>query len=95
MTMRTKIAVLLTVVLGGVTVTQAEEVKIDKDMLAGKRFRFSWSSASGSAVNGTATLEAGGRIEGIGRAQREFLVDRRSQPTAVQARRRPGFDAVR
>ncbi|MBN1417964.1 MAG: PKD domain-containing protein [Planctomycetes bacterium] len=43
-----------------------EEVTIDRADLAGKRFRFSWSSEKGGAVNGIATLKEDGRIDGIG-----------------------------
>lgn len=69
--MITRMAILLTVTFGAI-VAQAEEVKIDTEMLAGKRFRFSWSSTGGSAVNGTATLKVDGRIEGIGSPNESF-----------------------
>ncbi len=66
MTMKTTTAILLTLTLGAAVLGQTEKVKVDKDTLAGKRFRFSWSSDSGSAVNGTAVLKEDGSIDGIG-----------------------------
>lgn len=40
-------------------------VVIDRAQLANRRFQFSWSSSEGNAVNGIATLQADGSIEGI------------------------------
>ena len=39
--------------------------RIDREALAGKRFEFSWTSQDGGAVNGIATLNEDGSIEGI------------------------------
>jgi len=43
-----------------------EEVAITADVLKGRRFRFSWKSKEGGAVNGIALLRPDGRIDGIG-----------------------------
>jgi murein DD-endopeptidase MepM/ murein hydrolase activator NlpD len=41
------------------------ELKIDREKLQDRRFQFSWTSAEGGAVNGTAWLKPDGSIRGI------------------------------
>jgi murein DD-endopeptidase MepM/ murein hydrolase activator NlpD len=51
-------------------------VTIDRKILASKRFQFSWTSQEGGGVNGIATLEEDGSIEGIGSPnETTWLVD--------------------
>ncbi|MHC4944935.1 MAG: PKD domain-containing protein [Planctomycetota bacterium] len=57
-------------------VVEAEEFTITDELLAGRRFEFSWKSGDQGGVNGIALLGEGGRIEGIGSPNETFwLVD--------------------
>jgi murein DD-endopeptidase MepM/ murein hydrolase activator NlpD len=51
-------------------------IRIDRDNLQGRRFRFSWKSKEGGAVNGIALLKEDGTIHGIGSPnETTWLVD--------------------
>lgn len=53
-----------------------EDVKIDEEMLKGRRFRFSWKADDEGGFNGIALLQEDGRIGGIGHPnETTWLVD--------------------
>ena len=55
---------------------KTEKPKIDRESLAGKRFKFYWKSRDGGGLNGIATLRADGSIRGIGSPNEStWLVD--------------------